>query len=329
MVSILQLATLLITACEVGAGSSPCRCITSSWHSVVALQQVGESRGEGIARLPGDCSCFDTARLRTETPRDELLGMGKVALNQHLHSCERNLDGLQAQKEYTVAASGAQIEKGKKTVDSMKRQLLDMKESLARERNSTLLEIDGMKKKISDLTQNHSDLKAAYSAEYADWYRVKNEVAHRTTTMERCQCLKAGKVFLQRQHEKRRHNKGSQQQLGTDPDVYDIIHNIEDCERKVREFSGQLEDADQSARHAAIADASTIQGLKTRIFDQQRLHRIMSRGSQLEALKQTEKAMLQTLEQQRRQIEDYVAAKDKLKALVSQLDDEMRSCGCS
>lgn len=249
--------------------------------------------------------------------------MGSAALHAKLHGCDRKLDGLQQQKEYAVAASGAQIEKSNSTVASMTSQLEGMRKSLAGKRNASAVEMQQLTREIHDLTLNTSDLKAAYNREFAEWYRVKNEVTRKTASIASCNCHQKSFLFQRKQLQ------GEQQGASRSSNVYDLVHQVQECERKVGEVEAVIQAAEAASQNAGIQAVVKVEGLKRSMADQQHMHKILSRKSRVKDLVKTEKTMLETVEHLRSQVESYTAAKKKMENLLAQLTEEMKACGCS
>lgn len=306
MVELVASAVAIADAAQV-RGAGPCSCD-------LALVQVGE-RMAADTSSPGDCNCISSARLHHKMSHDELMGMGKVALNSRLHSCRQKLSGLQQERESVLTTTGAQTDKADKSVEELAKGAADLKASLAKERSEASAEKAALQKGVRDLEAQVVKFRAAYNVEFTRWYQLNGLVSRKLAEVEGCECTskKKAALFLQQQGK----------------DVYDTVRDIEGCEVDVDKAAGDIETAQTSAQHAAIAASNKIGTIRQRMLDTRRLDKVLTKGSQLKALKESHAVLTNSVEVQRRQVESKKQAADKIQESLKSLNAELKSCGCS
>jgi len=251
------------------------------------------------------------------TSRDELLGMGPVAIGSHLQTCLRNRHNLEQQRDYEVAASDARVKDMEGQISDMAKNLESMKNASARNRAELQGEKAELNREVDALKRNISEARSRYDAQFTEWYNMKAKVSAKLSAAKSCKCAK-GAVFGQLQVPD-----------GERDYMYDTAQKVEECESASVALSKEIAEAQARSQKATIRGVQKIDDLKRSASDRQRISALLSAKPQIEALKKTKAALVDTLESWEGKIEGYKTATDSLEKSLKQLDEKLSTCGCA
>jgi len=311
-----------------GNAKSPCNCNA-------ALVQV---RADVGADGPINCNCIGGSYRHSVTPRDELLGMGMGALNNHLFSCQRKLEGLQQERDHAVAAGATQAEKADDSVKLMEKGLAKLRNTSAKDRQEVLAEKQKLQAAIKNAQGNLTNLKQEYNKAFSQWYGLKTAMSKKLLAVKQCKCSGGAKQsFLQR---------GSQRLIGSTvvgddtslqtlaqdyptPEAHEKVREIEACEGNVVQTADEIEAAQAKAAKSAASSSTKLAVLKKRMFEQQHMDKVLSQTSQVRALRSTSAAMEEAVRHEEQQVDVYKGKVDELKKSLGKLTEEMKTCQCA
>lgn len=301
--------------------TASCDCLGDA----ALLQNSGAKvKKSGVDEQLPDCTCIDGTKTYPTTPRDELLGMGKVAIGHHLHSCLRRRDELEQQSEYADAASKAQM-------DEVKGQLSTVRLSVEGLRNTTSKNRADLKETKAKLMEEVKELQLKvvaardnYTAQFSEWHRVKTALSEKLTVLNSCECARKAEVVLLSQAKVH----------GAFPDrdmdyMYDTAHKIEDCENSVVRLANKMELGQARTRGEVVKAVQEIASLKRSASEQQRLGTLLSVKPQIKGLEKTKAALRDTVSSWRDKFLSYETAAVSLKRNLAQLNSKLADCGCS
>lgn len=278
-----------------------------------SLLQSATAGEHGRDRRP-DCSCIGDATTAT-TPRDELLGMGPVAIGSHFESCLRKRKNLEEQRDYEVAASDARVKDMEGEISKMTANFENLQNSSARNRKELQEEKAELTKEVGALQKNITAARSKYNAQFTEWYKVKEQVAAQLSTAKSCKCAAFSQV---------RAVPDDQRDY-----MYDTAQKIEACETAVIALSKEISDAQARSREATVRGAERMEGLKRSAADRQRIGAMLNAKPQIEALKKTKAALADTLESWGSKVDGYKTATEELQESLSSLKTKLSKCGCS
>jgi len=279
-------------------------------------------------RRPDDCACITGMTTYPTTPRDELLGMGKAALGNKLHSCEQRRQNLGEQRDYAVKESETQREKMDREMSQARNSLESLRNSSKEERSSSKSELQDLQQQVQQLEATLGALKGDYDAQFSEWYGLNKELSAKlaklTAGCGTCASTQVDVLILKQ--------STKPLLLQTDPDsdyMYETAHKVEKCEMEVQRLGAEKEQADAEARHAAIAVVDNKASLERRLANQQRLHKVLSSKPRLEAMRSTQKLLLKSEQDQKQRIEKYQASNRGLHEQLEKLVSKLKECGCN
>lgn len=316
---LLALACVLSCADAVQTTSScDCNFLAADMSSlgIAGLLQSNTRTVEDRVQRPRDCTCITGVKTYQTTPKDQLLGMGVLALNRHLDSCNRKLEGLEEQKDYAIADSEVKMKQASKRTSRVQNSLDKNKNVTASDRSKDRKEKQQLMKDVKALELEVSDLNSQYDKHFSTWWDLKESVGSKMKKITSCKCNKA--LLLQRLRGK-----------PPSPDAYDTARKVEECETKVIKVSKDIEAAQKKGRDATIVDIEKREQLGRSMADQARLHKLLSQKPQLKALSKTKQNLESIVKGRKEKIETYTKSIGDLRQQVGQLNTDMKSCGCA
>lgn len=299
-----------------------CDCLDEG-HGTSLMQGRMEA-----SRRPSNCACITGQTTYPSTPRDELLGMGKVAIANKLESCEHRRVNLGEQRDYAVQQSEAQRAEIDEKMSHARNSLDTMRNSSKDERAAAKQEVQVLTKEVHELEVSLGKMKGDYDAQFSEWYGLnkdlKGKLAKLSAGCGTCSSTHIEVLMLQ--------PSSRALLLETNPDMdymYETAHKVETCEMEVHRLAAEKEQADAEARHAAIASVGNEAAVERALADQQRLHKVLSAKPRLEAMRSTKKTLLKAEEDQKQRIDKYEASNSALREQTDQLATKLKECGCS
>jgi molybdenum-dependent DNA-binding transcriptional regulator ModE len=261
------------------------------------------------------------------TPRDELLGMGPLALGRHYDSCQRKLDGLGKEKDYAVAESEVRIKKAKQEEAKSKNLLDNTKNSTAQGRSEVKAEKEKLMKEIHDLETDIAKLNEKYNAEFSAWWVLKEKMKGKVAQTNTCKCPKKKAALFQTS----RHGRRTRDSLDGPKDqdyMYDTARKVEECETQVIKISDEIAQAEAKGRHALVGTLEKRKVFGKRLADQQHLSKLLDQRPLVAKLRKTKTHLDLTAKAQREKVEKYKKTNAEIQKGLEQLDKEMARCSC-
>jgi len=301
--------------------SSHCGCGSSYLKYLQLLQSDIE------VDRPRDCTCVNGVKTYATTPRDELLGMGPVALGRHLDSCLRKVDGAAKQKEYSVAESEVRIKEAASQQAQSQILLENIKKKAASDHTVALAEKTSLMKDVDTLEKEITTLNAKYNELYSAWWTMKNTMKAKLANTKKCKCPKLKVLFLQ----KLRGGYHTEHVLnGPDKDyMYDTAHQVEECETKVNELSDDIEKAQADGRNAMITSLAHKDVFGKRMADQEHLTKLLDQTPQLLKLHKAKSELDRMAKARKEKVANQEKANVEVRSGLEQLNEEMKACACA
>lgn len=279
------------------------------------LQEEAATGDDDSAKRPRDCTCINGMKTYQTTPKDELLGMGMLALGRHEASCERKLDGLMEEKEYAVADSEVKIKKAKEQMDQAQNNLANVKNATAKDRSQVRADKKEIMTEVAALEKEIVKLNSRYDKEFSAWWKLKDSMKVKLKQTNNCKCKKA--LLLQRF---RKPPPG--------PDVYDTVRKVEECENKVIKAQGEIAKAQAAGRKATITAIEDRKKFGKSMADQQHLSKLLNQKPQVTALGKTKGNLENIVKARKEKVEKYKATNADIEENLKQLDSNLKKCGC-
>jgi hypothetical protein len=307
--------------------SARCDCHGNSIVGSRYLKYLTLLQSDAEAERPRDCTCVNGLKTSATTPRDELLGMGPVALGRHLDSCLRKVDGLAKQKEYAVAESEVRIREAEKQKAEAKQLLDNMKNKTATDHTDALAEKKQLLQNVDTLEKEIASLNSKYNELYSAWWTMKKTMTETLANTKKCKCPQLKVMFLQNL----RGGFHNEHVLsGPDQDyMYDTAHKVEECETKVNELSDDIEDAQKEGRNAMIASLEHKEVFGKRVADQEHLTKLLDQTPQLLKLGKAKRELDRMLKARKEKVAKQEKSNVNIKSGLEQLNAEMKACACA
>jgi len=285
---------------------------------ITGLLQDGVDAGEGARKRPRDCTCITGHKTYQTTPRDELVAMGVLTLGRHLAKCERDLEGLEGQRDYAVAEREVKVKKAKEQTSEATKLLANTKNASALGRTQSRAQKQQLMKEISDMEKNVTDLNTKYNAEFRVWWALKYEMNDKLAKTTNCKC-KEGKSasFLQR--------------VQGDPNQaykYDTAQKVYVCETKVIKVSKEIAQAQAIGRKATITAVEDRDAFGRSMADQQHLSKVLDQKSQLKMLDKTKVHMKDLVKSRQDKVDKYKATNEEIRKQLKSLQSHLEKCNC-
>eukprot|EP00929_Paragymnodinium_shiwhaense_P045467 TRINITY_DN23232_c0_g1_i1.p1 TRINITY_DN23232_c0_g1~~TRINITY_DN23232_c0_g1_i1.p1 ORF type:complete len:327 (+),score=108.44 TRINITY_DN23232_c0_g1_i1:68-1048(+) len=278
-----------------------------------------------LTRRPENCACITGMTTYPTTPRDELMGMGKVALANKLESCKSRRTNLGEQRDFSVKQSEEQRAKLDKELQKERTSLDAMRNASRDERQEAKSDLETLSKDVKDLEVSLGKLKGEYDAQFSEWYSLNKQMKGKLAGLE-AGCGSCGATHIEILLLKQQG-----QLYRGDPDadyMYDTVRKVEECEMEAQKLTSERDQADAEYRHATVAAIGNTESVKRAVSAQQRLHKVLSSKPRLEAKRATKKTLAAAEESQKKGIEKYKASNAALKQQLQQLDAKIKECGC-
>eukprot|EP00428_Durinskia_dybowskii_P017118 CAMPEP_0170208830 /NCGR_PEP_ID=MMETSP0116_2-20130129/4001_1 /TAXON_ID=400756 /ORGANISM="Durinskia baltica, Strain CSIRO CS-38" /LENGTH=259 /DNA_ID=CAMNT_0010459305 /DNA_START=90 /DNA_END=866 /DNA_ORIENTATION=- len=252
------------------------------------------------------------------TPRDELLGMGKVALGSQLQSCLRKRDELQRQKDYEITASEARVREMQGQLTAMSSSFGELKNTTKQNRAELQDQKAALVKEVDTLERDVDETRKQYNAQFKEWYDAKDAMSKQLAALSRCKaCATMSEVVVLRQLTA----AATSPVRDRDRDyMFDTAAKVEDCETVAIALADEISAAQARSRQATDEAVGKIEAMKRAAVDQQRLGVLMSVKPQIEALEHTKAALTRTLENWKSKYDSCKTATDDLVSSLNKLD---------
>jgi chromosome segregation ATPase len=310
------------------AASCPCDDYSHSLRDdLFGADLLQASSSADRADRPRDCACITGATTYQTTPRDTLLGMGKVALGRKLESCNKKLEDVRSQRDYEVASSEAQIEKVKEQQERQNKTLEKLKETTAKERSDVNGDFKKLKKDVSDLELELSDLKTKYGKEFSAWYELNSQMTAKLGKLGgcgKCEAKNDMPIFAQRLR-----GGGRESSSESDPEMQESARKVEACEEESISLNDELKIAQKKSRLATLDGMSSSNQVERRTEDTKHLNKLFSKKPRIDAMKNTKDALETAVESQQSRLDKYKASNEELRSHIDALVAKLKACGCA
>lgn len=306
----LTLALFLCAEAIALEGALPCNCAAPS---LSLLEKGGK---------PRDCRCINGEKTYPTTPRDELMGMGPVALRRKKQKLEADQKKLEKQNEEQLKSNKEMRNEATASLEKDEDAYQEMVTEHRDRRADTTADHKKARAKATKLTDDLRLAKNKAREKKNEFTKLTSELQGAMLKMATCECKEAAasSALLER---------GKSRSDPQEVQMQEMVREVEALETKNLDLTDALK-----------ADASETARTLSKVDDAKNSLRIREKEAHSLDNKISKDKMLAAAEAQVEILQDAVSAEEahtksvdercqKLETKLKKLKDELSSCGCA